>query len=111
MEEVNVLRYLSSATVNYFVNCEKLRSAYLPMGGAISSAGALRIERLSYRFFVMPWSLNEPFFESRFRSFREKLSVCDLLTFRPNIIASSRFRGEMVECPRRIQISSNGDRK
>ena len=58
------------------------------MGGA-SSAGALRIER-SCRFFDTALSLNdEDFFESLLR--REKLSVCDLLTFRPNIL--SRFGG------------------
>lgn len=60
------------------------------MGGA-SSAGALRTER-SCRFLDTACSLNdEVFLESRLR--REKLSVCDLLTFRPNILARFGGRG------------------
>lgn len=46
----------------------------------------------SCRFFDTALSLNdEDFFESRLR--REKLSVCDLLTFRPNILYYFRGRG------------------
>jgi hypothetical protein len=59
------------------------------MGGA-SSAGALRDR--SWRFFDTACSRNDDFDDLVPRRLREKLSVCDLLTFRLNIFGRYRYR-------------------
>jgi hypothetical protein len=61
--------------------------ACLLRGGAPSSVGALRVR--SCRFFDTACSRNDDF-PFVLRRLFEKLSVCDLLTFRPNIFGVGR---------------------
>ena len=63
------------------MNCEEEMDTHLPVGGA-SSVGAFRDR--SCRFLDTACSRNDDDFVPRL--LREKLSVCDLLTFRLNIL-------------------------
>ena len=85
IDEVKVLEF--DVNDRKLLSAEEAKWLYLPRGGA-SSVGALRDR--SGRFFDTACSRNEDLLFVR--RLREKLSVCDLLTFLPNILDRSVYR-------------------
>jgi hypothetical protein len=84
IDEVKVLELIVSD--RKLLSAIEGKLSYLPRGG-VSSVGALRDR--SGRFFDTACSRNEDLL--LVRRLREKLSVCDLLTFRLNILDHSIY--------------------
>lgn len=87
---IDEVRVLESTISDRGMFSDRRLFTYLPRGGP-SSAGGLRGR--SWRLFDTACSLNEPDLPLVERLLLVKLSVCDLLTFRPNILGRSGDEG------------------